>query len=359
MQIINIGSFHNPARLSLHKLKEKLVHVFNEISLQGELEPFKDSIREYFSAQYSTKRSTEDEWSNVFEKEYDQKSSLKLNLSLFLSYLVKKYSLRYLLILWRNNLNSSPSHLFIYDPEEKLTALKDFLLREKDLFSFEKKITRNSLAYNKIHRLKIKRFSDLDPYFIRNLCSQRDTGFSFFDSMTPMQDANLIEKVSKPKNIGEGILSSLQIFFSYFSYYYKNINRDSIFWNAFDDFSNKVLMQMSQYNDRGETVSFAYFNFLDQDKYFLSMGEDFSRDVMNDIRVLLKSRLKKKDSLFILAPDEYIIMAPNCDFQTLQRRFPEKSFHVNNFIVNFRMRVTEMNHSIHNVNEIWNELYKD
>ncbi len=283
---------------------------------------------------------------------HDSSVSLKLDILHLIGHIRQKYKFKNFLIVWKNLFVAAPEYLFLYDPDNHYQAIASALIESPSVYHEIMAQLSKSDQGGFLHPSEvpeIHRFLQNDTtHIVYNNCHQKTYGFSMFD----FSEQNDQDTQSQYREI----MARLRIFFIHFDFIFKNSNRNSIFWNAFAVTEEKIFQWITDCRHSQKRCSLGYFNFYNQDRYFNQSGEVYYRDLLEEMKQVFQKRTLENEQLLILAPDEYILFAPDCDAEKLQQRFPEKSFHIRGLIISFRSNFITIDPS-ENSSRIWGRLY--
>lgn len=153
------------------------------------------------------------------------------------------------------------------------------------------------------------------------------------------------------------LLRACKVIPVYISYLNKNESIETIFKDSFARVDRKVMDIINANTSVGRNVSISLFQFHSFDRYFSNMGENFSREFMDEISDYFLENLNVGDSLFILSPEEYLVVSPDCSMEQMQSKFLKSSFTVKGLVINFFSNFVCISQPVSRSEEVWGKVY--
>ncbi len=152
---------------------------------------------------------------------------------------------------------------------------------------------------------------------------------------------------------------SAQIIHSLIKRFYLNLpgKLDSRYKDFFGEFENRFLYQINSFSFANQKGVIANFYVQDLKPYFLAMGEHRSGEILEEIRLIILSYLKKGDLLFRISQRSFLTYSHNCTIEIVKQRFDDVYFQIKNLIVDYEIFFFPVEKKVESSEEFWNKIF--
>ncbi len=216
---------------------------------------------------------------------------------------------------------------------------------EKFQFGVELEKKEKYFKYLEDHK-KINPSIDFTGEFeIRNLkeIKIRETAFSVY-CISKNKEIDFLFFAVVPSSIIEFSNSIHKIISISYNYYYgkKNIPVTT-YHPIFSRFKENLKSKIISYPYLGRVRGvLAHFQVEDLNSYCKLMGEEFSKNIINEICTTIQKKLKKTDIFYILSPRSYLAYLPDCDVKPVIQRFEDLFLKINPITVQYKLDFYEI-----------------
>jgi len=168
------------------------------------------------------------------------------------------------------------------------------------------------------------------------------------------KDYILITLFPKALEIKENLQRLERVFLRY--YLPDSFKPDERFYPLFNNMNDVILKKINPVLEDEKPVTFSYYKFENFEKYMEFGGEFFSRQLISEIQKEFLSRMKTKDTCFILSPREYLIVSLDCEMDDIKDRFSKLAFKIKNLILAYKVKYSTFFDSMEDLSEIWSQI---
>lgn len=119
--------------------------------------------------------------------------------------------------------------------------------------------------------------------------------------------------------------------------------REERFVGLFQDFTKHFLNEIKRILSTGvEYGVVTHFYIQDLDKYFHSLGQQKSYEILKTIQTLFASKVKSEDIFVHQDKRSYYLFSPLCKKEVVLKRFEQFFLQIQNLIIDYRMRFWEV-----------------
>lgn len=153
--------------------------------------------------------------------------------------------------------------------------------------------------------------------------------------------------------------NSVAIIHSLIKRFYLNLpgKVDNRYRDFFSEFEARFLSQVNSFSFENHSGIIANFYIQDLKAYFQAMGEHRSGEILEEIRLIILSYLKKGDLLFRISPRAFLTYSHNCNIETVKHRFDDVYFQIKNLIVDYEIFFYPVSRKINSTEEFWQKIF--
>jgi len=107
---------------------------------------------------------------------------------------------------------------------------------------------------------------------------------------------------------------------------------------------------------QGLPVTFTYLYFESTSKYVGLAGENFAKELIQELQKDVHRILKDTDNSIILSPREILIVSLNCDKSIMQNRFASAYFHAQSLLMAFQVNFFTATKPVTDLGALWGEI---
>jgi hypothetical protein len=124
-----------------------------------------------------------------------------------------------------------------------------------------------------------------------------------------------------------------------------NLNKTSqLTFPIYTNFKKHLRNCIGNYPYKGKVYGVvAHFLIEDLSLYFDYMGEQFTSQIINDVRNKIQAHLKKYDTLFTINRRSFLTFLPECDIATVEKRFKDVFFKIDPLFIRYQLDFYEVN----------------
>lgn len=236
----------------------------------------------------------------------------------------------------------------------RMNVYQAFLWNGSYLYEFGYRLLSPTKIEEKIQSLKRKMFQEYIPNRLVATGSfeKEGLGFTSYSSIHSLDQSGLVlvlvcKKDQSPAAQDWGDLVQLLE-----SLGYAIGGKEKRFLPMFSDFSKNFIDMIRLAIPDGKTGVITHFFIQELDKYFEAMGMQKSFEILKSIQHLLKNHIKKEDIFIHHNARSYFVFSPDCNSETVLKRYEDVFLQIQHLIVDYRMSFLEVQ-STTNFEEEW------
>ncbi len=133
----------------------------------------------------------------------------------------------------------------------------------------------------------------------------------------------------------------------------KDNRYEDLFTHSIEDKVREIIRQSALH---GGSVCLTHLRFQDTSSYFDLMGEHRTLETIHSIFSLIRSKIKEKDSVFILSPVSFLIVSPDSDRNSVTSRFADVYFSLGSIIIDYDIIQYTLTEEPDTFFPVWQEL---
>ncbi|MBE7411271.1 MAG: hypothetical protein HS129_04280 [Leptospiraceae bacterium] len=233
---------------------------------------------------------------------------------------------------------------------------------KKQIFEFGENSKFSNLInknLDKEEHLSIHKISDKDIFLKQlNANSFGEKNINLFYSTSSLKESKVEIFFIEDKGFKLNI-ESVEMIHSLINRYYLCLpgKIDKQYRNFFGEFENLFLSQINSYSYEKKTGVIANFYIQDLGPYFTAMGEYRSGEILEEVRLIILSYLKKGDLLYRLSHQSFLTYSYECDIESMKHRFDDVYFQIKNLIVDYEIYFYPVTKPIHSTKEFWQKIF--
>jgi hypothetical protein len=129
----------------------------------------------------------------------------------------------------------------------------------------------------------------------------------------------------------------------------------------FSEFKSHLLNKIQNHHYRSEQINGVIAHFLIEDLALYSkyMGEQFTAFIFQEVGNTIRKYLKKNDFLYNCSRRSFITFLPDCDVETVERRFRDVFFKIDPLIIKYQLEFHAVTNISLDSDEFWDRIFTE
>lgn len=171
------------------------------------------------------------------------------------------------------------------------------------------------------------------------------------------QDYTIAALALKEMPIGDNLMRLKYVFERY--YLPSSFSRDNRIGLLFPETQNLIAEMVNPTLAQKMPVTFTYLYFESLTKYVGQAGENFARELLEELRQDVHRILKDTDRSIILSTREILIVSLNCEADIMKKRFQSAYFHAKSLLLAFQIKFHTIRQPVTDLHTLWGDIAGD
>lgn len=171
------------------------------------------------------------------------------------------------------------------------------------------------------------------------------------------QDYTIAALALKEMPIGDNLMRLKYVFERY--YLPSSFSKDNRIGLLFPETQNLIAEMVNPTLAQKQPVTFSYLYFESLTKYVGLAGENFAKELLNELRQDVHRILKDTDRSIILSTREILIVSLNCEEEIMKKRFATAYFHAKSLLLAFQIKFHTIRAPVTELHDLWSDITGD
>jgi hypothetical protein len=168
------------------------------------------------------------------------------------------------------------------------------------------------------------------------------------------QEYTIAALALKDFTIGDNLMRLKYVFERF--YLPSSFSRDSRLGLLFAGAHGVILDMINPALILNQPVTFTYLYFESLTKYVGIAGENFTRELLDELRTDVHRILKDTDRSIILSTREILVVSVNCESDVLKKRFAGAYFHAKSLLLACQIHYCTIREPVVDLHPLWNDI---